>query len=133
MSLVGAARAEYTDTDGTISGGDEDDQITRERETYRETELGARYVLQMRGRTTLEMMASRQRADIDNVEESYEGDDEERFDEDGRSGESIARLDLTHAATDTLAFNASIEGADNFLERDNRLLENGQVVPGRFQ
>lgn len=129
LSLVGAARAEYTDTDGTISGGgDGDDEVSRERETYRETELGARYVLQMRGRTTLEMMASRQRADIDNVEESFEGDDEERFDEDGRSGESIVRLDLTHAATDTLAFNASIEGADNFLERDNRLLENGQVV-----
>jgi len=126
LSLVAAARAEYTDTDGRIGGAEP--ELNREEEDYRETELGARYVVQWGGRTTAELMGSRQRAVVDSVEVSREGDDEERFDEDGRSGETIARVELTHAATDHLSFNASVEGADNFLQRQNTLLENGATV-----
>ncbi|WP_024867573.1 TonB-dependent receptor plug domain-containing protein [Pseudoxanthomonas suwonensis] len=126
LSLVAAARAETSDSDGRIAG--EDTEYNREREDYLETELGARYVVQFGGRTTLEAMASRQRADIDSAEVAREGDDEERFDEHGRSGETIARLELTRAASDALSFNASLEGADNFLQRRNTLLENGQAV-----
>src|SRR3546814_4536698 len=70
-------------------------------------------------------MASVQRGRLDELERSSEGEDDEHFVGETGSGETIARLGLTHSHSDTLSFNAALEGAYNFLDGDSRLRENG--------
>lgn len=131
LSLTAAARGEASRTDTRI-GVDTQAERQHADEDFRETELGARFVRQFGGHTTLEAMASRQRGRQDNQEDSREGEDHERYDEAIDSGETIARLDLTHAYCERLSFNAGLEGAFNFLDSSSRLQENGSavVVPG---
>src|SRR3546814_18616541 len=74
-------------------------------------------------------MASVQRGRLDELERSSEGEDDEHFVGETGSGETIARLGLTHSHSDTLSFNAALEGAYNFLDGDSRLRENGDDVP----
>src|SRR3546814_18956906 len=74
-------------------------------------------------------MASVQRGRLDELERSSEGEDDEHFVGETGSGETIARLGLTHSHSDTLSFNAALEGAYNFLDGDSRLRENGVDVP----
>src|SRR5699024_3195845 len=59
---------------------------------------------------------------------SRQGDEDERFREHTRAGESIVRADLHHAWSDTLATRASLEGAYNFLDSDTHLQEQGNDV-----
>lgn len=126
LSLNLAARGETADTGSTLAG--DDDERIDEREDYRETELGARYVRQFGGRTTLEAMATRQRGRQRNGEHSIEGDDEARYLEDIDTGEDIARIDMTHAASARLSLQAGFEASRNTLRSDNRLQENGEDV-----
>src|SRR3546814_5896515 len=74
-------------------------------------------------------MASVQRGRLDELERSSEGEDDEHFVGETGSGETIARLGLTHSHSDTLSFNAALAGAYNFLDVDTRLRENGVDVP----
>ena len=126
LSLNLAARGEVA-TSASLLAGDEDERID-EHEDYRETELGARYVRQLGTRTTLEAMATRQRGRQRNAEESREGDDTARYRENVDTGETIARIDLTHAASARLSLLAGFEASRNTLRSDNRLHENGGDV-----
>src|SRR5690606_20697015 len=129
LSLNLAARGETSNATSALSG---DDERIDEDEDYRETEIGARYVRQFGGRTTVEAMTTRQRGRQRNVEQSREGEDEARYWEDIDTGETIARVDLTHAANARLSLLAGFEASRNTLRSDNRLHENGSdvVLPG---
>jgi hypothetical protein len=130
LSLTGALRGDDVRTTTRIGASTVDDaERIHERERYREAEIGARFVRQFRGRTTFEAMASVQRGRLDKLERSREGDDDEHFVGETGSGETIARVGLTHARSDTLSFNAALEGAYNFLDGDSQLRENGVDVP----
>lgn len=131
LTLTAAVRGEDTRTRSRLDGGEDSERIDED-EDFRETELGARFVRQFGGRGTLEAMASHQRGRLRGVEDSREGEDSERFEENTDTGESIGRVDLTHAPSDHLSFNAGLEAAFNYLESDNRLQENGTpvVLPG---
>lgn len=133
LSLTGALRGERVRTSTRIGASAVDDaERIDEQERYREAEVGMRFVRQFRGRTTLEAMASVQRGRLDELEHSSEGDDDERFAGETDSGETIARIGLTHARSDTLSFNAALEGAYNSLDGESQLRENGVdvVLPG---
>ncbi|WP_188444690.1 TonB-dependent receptor plug domain-containing protein [Pseudoxanthomonas indica] len=127
LTLTANLRGEDTRTRSTLSGGEEDERISED-EDYRETELAARYVRQFAGRTTVEAMASRQRGDLQSEEVSQEGEDHERFRQDTDTGETIGRIELTHAHNDKLSLLGGIEAAYNFLDGNSQLEENGAPV-----
>lgn len=127
LTLTANLRGEDTRTRTTLTGADDNERI-QEDEDYRESELAARYVRQIGGHTTVEAMASRQRGNQQNQEDSQEGDDRERFQQDSDTGETIARIELTHAHSDTLSFLGGIEAANNFLDSNSQLQENGASV-----
>ncbi|HZW17354.1 MAG TPA: TonB-dependent receptor [Luteimonas sp.] len=130
LSLTGALRGEDARTTTRIGASAVDDaERIGERERYREAEVGMRFVRQFQGRTTLEAMASVQRGWLEEREHSQAGDDDERFEGDTGSGETIARIALTHARSDVLSFNAALEGAYNALDGDSRVQEGGVDVP----
>lgn len=130
FTLTAAARGERALTDTQIAAvlPDSNDETVAEDEDLTEAEIGARFVRPLGTHSTLELMVSQQRGWLDNVERSLEGDDEESFEEKTDTGESIARLDLTHEWSERLSFSASLEGAFNFLESDAALIENGNPV-----
>jgi len=130
LTLTANLRGEDTRTRTTLTSPDDADDNERinEDEDYRESELAARYVRQFSGRTTVEAMASRQRGDLQSEEISQEGEDRERFQQDSDSGETIARIELTHAHNDALSLLAGIEAAYNFLDSNSQLEENGAPV-----
>lgn len=130
FTLTAGARSERERTDTQISAllpGSDDERVA-EHQDFNEAELGARFVRPLGARSTLELMGSQRVGWLDSVERSVEGDDEESFEEKTRTGESIARADLTHAWSDTLSFAGSLEGAFNFLESNAALVENGSPV-----
>lgn len=130
LALTGALRGNDVRTSTRIGASEIDDaERINEHERYREAEVGMRFVRQFRGRTTFEAMASVQRGRLDELEQSSEGDDDEHFVGETGSGETIARVGLTHSHSDTLSFNAALEGAYNFLDGDSRLRENSVAVP----
>ena len=130
LALTAALRGERVRVDTSI-GGHRDDAGERiaEDEDWRETEFGLRYGIDLGERTHVDAMATRQRARLDEAEDATEGDEHELFRSQARSGETIGRIELAHARSDTLSFNASLEAADNFLQGDSRLEENGVEVP----
>lgn len=107
--------------------GGEDERIT-EAEDSSATEAGARYTRQLDPRSTLKLMATWRLHQLDDTEHSREGDEDERFREHTRAGESIVRADLRRAWSDTLAARASLEGAYNFLDSNTHLQEQGNDV-----
>ncbi len=131
LTLTAARRGEAGSTRTRIGSGEDAERVSA-REDFREAELGARFVRQFAGRTTLEAMASWQRGDQDNREDSREPGELENFEEAVDSGETIVRLDLTHAYTDAVSINMGLEGAQNFLDVSSLLQENGVpiVLPG---
>lgn len=130
FTLTAAARGERARTDTQIAAAlpGSDDETVAEDEDLTEAEIGARFVRPLGTHSTLELMVSQQRGWLDNVERSLEGDDQESFEEKTDTGESIARLDLTHEWSGRLSFSASLEAAFNFLESDAALIENGNPV-----
>ena len=109
--------------------GTADPEFVDARERVREREISLNYLRPMGAATTVEMLASEQRARLDGRERATEGDDRESFDESTRTGERILRVDLSHQASATLSFSASVENARNTLSSQVRLAENGVVVP----
>jgi len=130
LTLTAAARGERARTDTRIDALAPDDGSERvhEDEDTDEAEAGARYVREFGERTRLELMATRHQAWLDDRERSHEDDDDETFDENTRTGESIGRIDLTHAWSDVLTFNGSFEGARNTLRSTTRLQQDGVDV-----
>lgn len=130
LTLTAAARGERDRTDTQISAllpGSDDERVAED-EDSNEAEIGARFVRPFGTHSTLELMGSQRMGWLDSVERSVEGDDEESFEEKTRTGESIARADLTHAWSERLSFVGSLEGAFNFLESNAALVENGSPV-----
>lgn len=127
LTLTAALRGE-TKTTRSVLGQAADEERIGEDEDFRESELGIRYVRPFGEDTTLEAMASRQRGRLRGVEDSREGEDSERFEENTDSGETIGRIELTHARNARLSFNAALESARNFLHSDNRLYRSGALV-----
>ena len=130
FTLTAAARGERarTDTQVTALMPDSDNETVAEDEDLAEAEIGARFVRTLGARSTLELMASQQLGWLDSLERSREDDEQESFEEKTDTGESIARLDLTHEWSERLSFSTSLEGAFNFLESTAALVENGNPV-----
>lgn len=125
-----AVRGERARTHTAIRSLDDADdrEDVAAREDFLEGELGARYQRSLGAATTLEALASQRLGRLTADEKSQQGADSESFDETTRTGESIARIDLTHRRSDRLLLSAGLEGAFNFLESEARLQENGAPV-----
>ena len=134
LSLTAAARGERARTDTRIDAlaPGEDNERVHENEDTDEAEAGARYVRQFGERTRLELMATHHQAWLDERERSREDGDDETFEENTRTGESIGRIDLTHAWSGALTLNGSLEGARNTLRSTTRLQQDGfdVALPG---
>lgn len=131
LSLNLAARGESARSSERITGAEDHadgGERVEERESYRESELGARYVRPLGTHTTLTVLATRQQGRQTNTEESREDDERARYLENISTGETIARLEMTHAWNDRLSMLAGFEAARNMLQSDNRLQENGDDV-----
>ncbi|HWU77174.1 MAG TPA: TonB-dependent receptor [Rhodanobacter sp.] len=130
LTLNAAVRNERDHTSTGITGltMDNSQQVVREDAITDEAELGARFVRQFSGSTRIEAMATGHRGWLDVSQHSLENGDEEAFDERTRTGESIGRVDLTHAWSDMLSFTGSLEGAFNVLQSQNHLLQDGAAV-----
>ena len=130
LTLTGAARGERARTDTRIDAlaPAEGSERVHENEDTNEAEAGARYVRQFGERTRLELMATRHQAWLDDRERSHEDGDDETFDENTRTAESIGRINLTHAWSDALTFNGSFEGARNTLRSTTHLQQDGVDV-----
>lgn len=103
-------------------------EIIDEREDFTELELGARYQGALGAATTAEALASQRLGRLIAYERSERGGETESFDETTRTGESIARIDLTHRRSNQLSLSAGLEGAFNFLESEARLTEHRAPV-----
>ncbi|MEP6907665.1 MAG: TonB-dependent receptor [Pseudoxanthomonas sp.] len=130
FTLTTAMRGERARTDTQITAllPGSDNEVVAEDEDLTQAEIGARFVRTLGTHSTLEMMASQQLGWLDSLERSMEGGDEESFEEKTDTGESIARIDLTHEWSGQLSFATSLEGAFNFLESNAALVENGNPV-----
>jgi outer membrane receptor protein involved in Fe transport len=133
LTLAATLRREQerVDTDFAADAADASETIAENTDTD-EAEFGARYQRDLGTGTTLGMMASQHLGWIDDVERSREDGDEETFDARSRSGESIGRIDLTHAWSEQWSLATSLEGAYNVLRSDARLQQGGitVAVPG---
>ena len=104
-------------------------EFIREQETYREFEAGARFTRPLTERTTLELIASQQFGWREADENVTDGAEIAAFSEDTSTGETIARIELSHDTTHSIVFNASLDGAFNFLESSAALSENNAPTP----
>lgn len=129
LTLTAATRGERarTDTDIAALAADGSHEVVREDEDTTEAEAGARYVRQF-DNTKLELMATQHLGWLDAQERSHEDGDDETFKENTRTGESIGRVDLTHAWSDALSLTGSLEGAYNFLQSQTHLEQDGATV-----
>jgi len=93
-----------------------------------EFELGGRYVRPVGERSRLELLLSQRQGTLEALSQSWEGDDEERFQQNTDTGETLLRADVGHEYSRRLRLSAGLEGAFNFLEGDARLSENGEQV-----
>ena len=93
-----------------------------------ELEIGGRYVRPVGARSRLELVLGQRLDRTRALSLEREDGDEERFEENTETGETLARVDLGHAYSDHLRLTAGLEGAFNFLEGDARLTENGERV-----
>lgn len=130
LNLHAGALQERVDFDGRldITEPETSQEVVEENEDLRQAELGARYSRLLDGASTLTAMASQQLGWLDALERSYDGEDEERFSEDTRLGESLAGFGLSWEQTPRLSLNASVEVAYNFIDSRTDLVENGAVV-----
>lgn len=130
LSLTAAERGEHKRTDTHIRAisGHGDNEVVREIENSNETELDSRYSLAFGHRSKLKLMATQQLARLDDNERSHKGSEDTTFDQKTRSGETIGRIELSHAWSDALSFNTSLEGAFNFLHSNARLQQQGVQV-----
>ncbi len=130
FNATAAVRGDQARADTVIQSLDDADdrEDVAAREDFVEGELGARYQRAFGATTTLEALASQRLGRLTADETSQQGHDSESFNEATRTGESIARIDLTHRRSDKLSLSAGLEGAFNFLESEARLQENGAPV-----
>lgn len=130
FNATATVRGEGAKTDTVLKalGGAEEWETIGEHEDSAEAELGVRYQRGLGAATTLEALASQRLGRLTADERSQQGEEAESFDETTRTGESIARIDLTHRRSDRLSLSAGLEGAFNFLESEARLTQNGAPV-----
>lgn len=105
-----------------------DPEQVQSREDLTEGEVGLRYQRGLGEATKLDAIFSQRLSDLKGHERAEENGDVESFAESTRTGESIARMDVTHRRSDTLSFAAGLEGAFNFLESEARLEQDGAPV-----
>ncbi|HRN61396.1 MAG TPA: TonB-dependent receptor [Luteimonas sp.] len=103
-------------------------EIADDTEDTREFEIGGRYVRHLGEHSRLELMASQRLGRLQALSLSHEDDDEERFEEDTDSGETLLRVELGREWSPRLRLSAGLEGAFNFLESQARLSENGERI-----
>lgn len=130
LNLHANALQEVLDFEGRLRSSEPEpaEERVEEHEDLRRAEVGARYTRLLSGNTTLSAMASQQSGWLDARESSREGDDEERFSEDTRLGETLAGIGLAWQQAPRLSFNASLELAWNLLVSRTELAENGVAV-----
>jgi len=130
FNATAAVRGERARAETAIQSLDDADdrEDVAAREDFVEGELGARYQRSFGETTTLEALLSQRLGRLTADEMSQQGADSESFDETTRTGESIARIDLTHRRSERLSLSAGLEGALNYLESEARLQENGAPV-----
>jgi hypothetical protein len=130
LDLTATARGKRDRADTRIDALSDEagNEATREIENTRGVELDSRYALAFGHHSKLTLMASQQLARLDDNERSHEDGEDSTFDQHTRSGESIGRMELSHAWSDALSFNASLEGAFNFLHSNARLQQQGVQV-----
>lgn len=130
FNATAAVRGDRARADTLIHSLDDADdrEDVAARENFIEGELGARYQRSLGSATTLEALASQRLGRLTGGEKSRQGADSKSFDETTRTGESIARIDLTHRRSDQLSLSAGLEGAFNFLESEARLQESSAPV-----
>lgn len=130
LTLTAAARGERARTTTGIDAvfGDAENETVQESEDSKEVEFGARFVKQLGGHSTLELMLAQQLGRLEGKERSQEGGGQETFSENTDTGETIGHLELTHEHSQKLAFVASLEGAFNFLESEAALVQGGVPV-----
>lgn len=94
----------------------------------KEIELGARLNRSLGDRSNLEVVLL-QRNEDGHFGETFQAPGEVTFFSlDAKTGESIARSVLKHRLNERLSFEASAEGAFNWLESETRFVENGAPV-----
>jgi len=115
---------------GTIATGfpERSEEHLDEDETLQELEFGLRYTRELDDKTRTELRASQQLGWLDVDSRSSEPEGEERFEESTQTGEGIVRMELHHARSSRLSFDASAELARNTLDGDASLLVDGEVV-----
>jgi hypothetical protein len=130
LHLDAALRASRERTTGSVHGllPEPFDEINAEDETLQEAEIAARYARKLDESSRLEAVASQQFGWLEVTSRSQSGDDDERFTQRRRSGESVARVDYRHQRTPRLELSTSIELALNRLNGDANLIENGAPV-----
>jgi outer membrane receptor protein involved in Fe transport len=130
LSATAAVRGEATRVDTEIEalGLASTRERIDEEEDFREAELGLRYARPLARGWAVESVLTRQQGWLDSEERSREDADVERFAEDTRTNETIARIDLTRTS-EALSRAFGVEGAMNVLESDAVLEENGVLVP----
>lgn len=109
-----------------------DREDVRETEELVEVDISARYERAFAERWRLEVLASKRLGWLDALEHADEDGETEQFAEQTDTGETIARIDLSHDALSNLTFSGGVEGALNFLESGARLEVDGAevVLPG---
>lgn len=130
LNLHASALQETLDFDGRLSITEPTpaEETVEEYEDLRQAEFGARYSRLLEGSSTLTAMASQQLGWLEAQERSDDGEDQERFSEDTRLGESLAGIGLAWEQAPRLSLNASVEVAYNFIDSRTDLVENGAVV-----
>lgn len=129
LTLTAAAAVEESEEVERIRMAGEPEGVESSDGSWREVEVGGRFVRELSGGATLELLTSHQRSRFDSTSLWREGADTGRFDEQTEAGESIVRADLARSFGPRLSLTAGLEGAFNFLQGDARLEENGAVVP----
>lgn len=129
LDIDAALRRDAVEFDGRTfeATGDADDERVGEDETIRQAELAVRWE-RTSGANRLALLASAQRGEEKAAERSFDDDGSERFDEDTRTGETLASIVFGRAFDDDLALTTGLELADNRLEGRSRLRENGETV-----
>jgi outer membrane receptor protein involved in Fe transport len=93
-----------------------------------QTELGGSFLRNFGSKTSLELIALRQDAQIDIAQDFAAPDDMASFTLDRRTSETIGRAVLKHRLSDRLSFEAGAEGALNVLKSETGYVENGAAV-----
>ncbi|HVI99885.1 MAG TPA: TonB-dependent receptor plug domain-containing protein [Sphingomonas sp.] len=125
LSTNASLAREAKDEDVAVLGLD--GETVAERKTDLQGEIGAQWRRGLGGGMRLDLIALQRRGWLRTLSTSVEGDDQERFDEESDTAESIGRVVLRRERG-ALVLEAAAEGAINRLDSAAALTENGAPV-----